>query len=64
MSKKLAHKLTKELIPEDVIRERGLRKSDFTPTWQGRLSVIDAQNSIIAKKVGIKVNGEYAIKVR
>lgn len=33
-------------------------------SWQGRLNVLDANKSEIAKKVGITVKGEYAIKVR
>ena len=31
--------------------------------WKGRFNVMDAKKSEIAKKVGITVNGEYAIKV-
>jgi RNA polymerase subunit RPABC4/transcription elongation factor Spt4 len=32
--------------------------------WQGRLNILDANKSMIAQKIGIKVKGEYAIKVR
>jgi DNA-directed RNA polymerase subunit E" len=40
-------------------------KSNLTTTsWQGRLYVTDVQNSQVAHEVGIKVKGEYAIKVR
>ena len=35
-----------------------------TTTWKGRLAVLDSVNSAIAKKIGVKKNGEYAIKVR
>ncbi len=38
--------------------------SNFTDNWRGRLNIIDAEKSEIAKKVGIKVKGEYVIKVR
>jgi len=38
--------------------------SNFTETWKGRINIIDAEKSEIAKKVGIEVKGEYAIKVR
>lgn len=38
--------------------------SDFTTNFQGRINVIDVDKSFIAKKIGIKVKGEYAIKVR
>ena len=40
------------------------KNSNFTETWKGRINVIDANKSEIAKKVGIDVKGEYAIKVR
>ena len=33
-------------------------------TWKGRLFIIDSEKSDIAKKIEIKKNGEYAIKVR
>ena len=36
----------------------------FTTSWQGRLYVTDISKSMIAEKIGIKVKGEYAIKVR
>jgi len=38
--------------------------SSFANSWQGRLNILDANKSEIAKKLGIKVKGEYAIKVR
>lgn len=38
--------------------------SDFTPNFQGRLNILDANKSMIAQKIGIKMKGEYAIKVR
>ena len=36
----------------------------FTESWQGRISVTDANKSEIAKKIGITVKGEYSLKVR
>ena len=36
----------------------------FTDNWKGRLIVLDPNNSEIAKKIGITVKGEYAIKIR
>ena len=36
----------------------------FSSTWQGRLYIHDAERSLIAEKVNMKVKGEYAIKVR
>lgn len=36
----------------------------FSTSWQGRLYVVDYQNSLIAQKVSIPAKGEYAIKVK
>jgi DNA-directed RNA polymerase subunit E" len=38
--------------------------SDFVTNWKGRLYIIDEQKSAIAKKIGIQMKGEYAIKVK
>jgi len=35
-----------------------------TSSWQGRVFINDVNKSLIAEKIGIKVKGEYAIKVR
>ncbi len=40
------------------------KTSQFSTNWQGRLSILDANKSEIAKKIGITVKGEYAIKAR
>ncbi len=40
------------------------KTSSFANSWQGRLNILDANKSEIAKKLDIKVKGEYAIKVR
>jgi DNA-directed RNA polymerase subunit E" len=36
----------------------------FSNNWQGRLFINDVDKSLIAEKIGIKVKGEYAIKVK
>jgi DNA-directed RNA polymerase subunit E" len=33
-------------------------------TWKGRVNILNAEKSDIAKKIGIGQKGEYAIKVR
>lgn len=38
--------------------------TSFTTSYQGRLIITDAENSQIAKNVGITAKGEYAIKIR
>ena len=40
------------------------KTSNFSTNWQGRLAILDANKSIIAKKIGIASKGEYVIKVR
>ncbi|MBW3003210.1 DNA-directed RNA polymerase subunit E'' [Candidatus Woesearchaeota archaeon] len=37
---------------------------NFSTNWQGRINIIDANKSEVAKKVGIEVKGEYCIKCR
>lgn len=37
--------------------------NQFIDNWKGRIYIMDAENSEIAKKIGIKVKGEYAIKL-
>lgn len=39
------------------------KESNFVTNWKGRINVLDANKSNVAKKVGIAVKGEYAIKV-
>ena len=40
------------------------KSNQFSTNWQGRITITDPEKSEIAKKIGIKVKGEYAIKVR
>jgi RNA polymerase subunit RPABC4/transcription elongation factor Spt4 len=61
--KKLASKDTKELLSEEEIRERSLSKSEFSQSWKGRMTFFDIDKSQIAKKIGVKKKGEFAIKV-
>ncbi len=37
---------------------------EFSENWKGRLFILDANKSEIAKKMSVTVKGEYAIKVR
>jgi RNA polymerase subunit RPABC4/transcription elongation factor Spt4 len=39
------------------------KKNSFSTNWKGRINVIDASKSDIAKEIGITVKGEYVIKV-
>ncbi len=38
--------------------------TNLTSTYYGRINVIDADKSLIAKKINIKQPGDYALKVR
>lgn len=38
------------------------KKNSFATNFQGQINVLDANKSFIAKKICIKVKGEYAIK--
>mgnify|MGYP001585098541 FL=1 len=40
------------------------KSTQFTDSWKGRIYVQDTNKSEIAKKIGINIKGEYAIKVR
>ena len=40
------------------------KKNQFSTSFQGALSVLDPNKSDIAKIMGFKAKGEYAIKVR
>ncbi|MBI4144842.1 DNA-directed RNA polymerase subunit E'' [Candidatus Woesearchaeota archaeon] len=61
MSKKKACKKCKIFVDGD---ECPLCKGNqFVLNWKGRLNITDAQRSDIAKKIGVNVQGEYAIKV-
>lgn len=36
----------------------------FSTNWQGRVAIMDANKSKIAKEIDIEVKGEYALKAR
>ena len=38
--------------------------NSFSDNWKGGIFIVDADKSEIGKKIGVKVKGEYAIKVR
>jgi DNA-directed RNA polymerase subunit E" len=38
--------------------------NQFTNTWKGRITILNAEKSEIAKKLEMKKDGEYAIKIR
>jgi len=40
------------------------KNSNFGTTWNGRVIVISAGKSAIAKKLTLHTNGDFAIKVR
>jgi DNA-directed RNA polymerase subunit E" len=40
------------------------KDSNFVNNFQGRINIVDANKSEIAKKSGYEKDGEYAIKIR
>ena len=62
MSKKKVCKRCKLFVEADMCPQ--CKTSSFSNNWQGRVYITDAEGSIIAKKVGYLVKGEYAIKIR
>ena len=64
MTKKLASRTTKEILLETELKDKGVNKADFSPTWQGRIYVLNPEQSGIAAKLNLKKQGEFAIKVR
>ena len=40
------------------------KENQVATTWKGRIAVMDIEKSAIAKKIGLKMKGEYAIKIR
>jgi len=61
MSKKKACRVCKMFVDGNECPV--CKTSQFVLNWRGRISILNASESEIAKKVGIVSNGEYAIKV-
>ncbi len=61
MSKKKACKKCKIFVEGDECPI--CKGGQFILNWKGRILIADAERSDIAKKIGVKVKGEYAIKV-
>lgn len=40
------------------------KNSDFATTWQGRINVLEPEKSFVTRKIGIKAEGDYAIRIR
>ncbi|HEU5220615.1 MAG TPA: transcription elongation factor subunit Spt4 [Candidatus Nitrosotalea sp.] len=39
------------------------KSSDLSPDWSSSVLVVDPANSLVAKSLGIKEKGKYALKV-
>lgn len=62
MGKKKVCKKCKLFVEGDTCPS--CKGNSFSDNWQGRVYITDPNDSLIAKKVGLKIKGEYAIKVR
>lgn len=40
------------------------KKDSFATSWQGRIFFLNTAKSMIAHKMGVENDGEYAIKIR
>ena len=59
MAKRKVSKRTKKFV-----EEKNYKGNDpLTDNWKGRLYITDPEMSQVAKQIGIKEKGEYAIKV-
>jgi RNA polymerase subunit RPABC4/transcription elongation factor Spt4 len=38
--------------------------NQFANNWSGRIHILDVNKSELGKRIGAKINGEYAIKVK
>ena len=56
-----ACKVCKRVVEGDVC---SLCKEPATQYWSGYLGVTDPESSEIAKKMNVKIPGEYALKIR
>jgi RNA polymerase subunit RPABC4/transcription elongation factor Spt4 len=61
MSKKKACKKCKIFVEGEECPQ--CHSAQFVLNWKGRIHILDAGKSDIAKKIGTAVKGEYAIKV-
>jgi DNA-directed RNA polymerase subunit E" len=62
MSKKKACKTCKYFVEGNECPV--CHSKNFSTNYLGRLYILDANKSLVAKKIEISVKGEYAIKVR
>jgi RNA polymerase subunit RPABC4/transcription elongation factor Spt4 len=53
-------------MPQDSEKKPGLLILQFNGShdWSGYVVIIDPEKSQIAKRLGVKLPGEYALKVR
>lgn len=64
MAKKLASKITKELVDESHVKDQNLNRDEFSDSWKGRVFIFSPEKSEIAQNLNIKSKGEFAIKSR
>ncbi len=60
MKKKVCRKC-KLFVEKDVCPN--CNNTEFSENWKGRIIMIDADKSEIAKKINAKIKGEYAIRI-
>jgi DNA-directed RNA polymerase subunit E" len=62
MAKKKVCSTCKLFVEGDICPQ--CKNNRFSNNWQGRIFILNPEKSLVAQKMGIKMAGEYAIKVR
>ncbi|MBN2052920.1 DNA-directed RNA polymerase subunit E'' [Candidatus Woesearchaeota archaeon] len=62
MAKKQVCRSCKIFTEDDVCPV--CKRKNLSTVWQGRVQFLNIGKSVIAKKMGVEKDGEYAIKVR
>jgi len=63
MVKEKAHKVTRELMTDKEINEKGMDKKEFSETWKGKIEIFNPEKSEVAIQLKVNKEGLYAIKI-
>jgi RNA polymerase subunit RPABC4/transcription elongation factor Spt4 len=63
MAKEKAHKVTRELMTDKEINEKGMDKKEFSETWKGKIEIFNPEKSEVAIQLKVNKEGIYAIKI-
>ena len=63
MAKEKALKVTRELMTDKEINEKGMDKKEFSETWKGKIEIFNPEKSEVAIQLKVNKEGLYAIKI-